>query len=145
MQHAELAQHIAAVDGHTVRHADRFNVHIVAVNCQPQAPQPGFVLPAVQPLRVVEPVLLHAHGPIDFDLGTKVVMEGGLGQHLQHEHDGVVRIVGDLVPVVVRARPRLDEHVRHDLAAAGVAVGPGHAQVGQFQAPIAEDMAGTLL
>ena len=32
----------------------------------------------------------------------------------------------------------LDEDIRHDLAAFGVAVGLGHAQIGQLQAPVLE-------
>ena len=45
------------------------------------------------------------------------------------------------MPALVRARAFLDEDVGDDLSALGIAVGRGHAQVGQPQASLLEDMA----
>ena len=56
---------------------------------------------------------------------------------------GVVRGVRDIVLVVAGTGVFLDEHIRHDLSATGVAVGLGHAQVGQLQASVLEHAVAT--
>ncbi len=51
---------------------------------------------------------------------------------------GLFGSYADIVPVVAGTGTFLDEHIRYDLSTTGVAVGPGYAQVGQFQASVRE-------